>query len=296
MAVYIAIDIGGTDIKYGLMNEKAEILQKDKMPTEAEKGGSGILDKVLKIISKYENQAEGVCISSAGMVDTVKGRIFYAGPTIPNYAGTEFKKTVEDKFHLPCEIENDVNCAGLAEAKLGAARGCSSVLCLTVGTGIGGCFVLNGEVYHGHSGSSCEIGYMHMRGSSFEQLGATSVLRRRVAERKKLPGDQTETWSGRKIFEAAREGDPICREEIDSMCEVLGEGIANICYVLNPEIVVLGGGIMAQKDYLLPRIRKALDKALVSSIAENTKLAVAERGNDAGMTGALLHFLQKHEK
>ena len=185
---FITIDIGGTDIKYGLMEgETAHFLEKGKRPTEAWLGGTGIVEKVLEIILSLTSggeKADGVCISSAGMVDTGKGRIFYSGPNIPDYAGTEFKTIVEAKTGLPCEIENDVNCAGLSEAVLGAAKGRDSVLCLTVGTGIGGCFVWKGDVYHGHSGSGCEIGYMNLDGGQFERLGAMSVLLRRVAEQK----------------------------------------------------------------------------------------------------------------
>lgn len=313
MAQYIAIDVGGTAIKYGLADENCNILERHKTPTEAQGGGPVIVKKVMDIVSRYKDKADGVAISTAGMVDTEKGRIFYAGPTIPNYAGTEYKQIIEKTFSLPCEVENDVNCAGLAEALLGAGRGCESMLCLTVGTGIGGCFVLNGQVYHGHSGSGCEVGYMHMRGSSFEQLGATSVMTRSVSRRKLLESDPSaldglseeaaakkiranqRNWGGRDIFDAARCGDLICIDEIEKMCDVLGQGIANICYVLNPEIVILGGGVMAQKEYLYPRVRSAMDRYLVSSIAENTRLAMAERENDAGMTGAVLHFLQKQK-
>ena len=316
---FITIDIGGTDIKYGLMEGKTtRFLEKGKRPTEAWLGGTGIVEKVLEIISSLTSdgeKAEGVCISSAGMVDTGRGRIFYSGPNIPDYAGTEFKTIIEEKTGLPCEIENDVNCAGLSEAVLGAARGRDSVLCLTVGTGIGGCFVWKGDVYHGHSGSGCEIGYMNLEGGQFERLGAMSVLLRRVAEQKlqektdkdaadghAAGGDTTaldnvsRIWTGQHIFEAAREGDPICVSEIDRMCDILGKGIANICYVLNPEVVVLGGGVMAQKEYLYPRIRSALDRYLIPSIAQETELTMAQQGNDAGMIGAYLHFQKMQRK
>ena len=316
---FITIDIGGTDIKYGLMEGKtARFLEKGKRPTEAWLGGTGIVEKVLEIISSFTSggeKADGVCISSAGMVDTGRGRIFYSGPNIPDYAGTEFKTIIEEKTGLPCEIENDVNCAGLSEAVLGAARGRDSVLCLTVGTGIGGCFVWKGDVYHGHSGSGCEIGYMNLEGGQFERLGAMSVLLRRIAEQKlqektdrdtanedTAGGDKTalddvsRIWTGQHIFEAAREGDPICVSEIDRMCDILGKGIANICYVLNPEVVVLGGGVMAQKEYLYPRIRSALDRYLIPSIAQETELTMARQGNDAGMIGAYLHFQKMQRK
>ena len=123
-----------------------------------------------------EWKAEGICVSTAGMVDVEKGEIFYSGPLIPNYAGTKIKARMEAEFGLPCQVENDVNCAGLAEARSGAALGSSPALCLTIGTGIGGCILIGGRVFHGFSGSACEVGYMHMDGSDFQTLGAASIL------------------------------------------------------------------------------------------------------------------------
>ena len=187
MKKYVSIDIGGTAIKYGLVNEKGEILESSQMKTEAHKGGPSILEKAVKIVERYVQKENicGICISTAGMVDVEKGEIFYSAPLIPNYAGTKFKETMEAKFQIPCEVENDVNCAGLAEYASGAAMGSKVSLMLTIGTGIGGCMILNGEVYHGFSGSACEVGYMHMDGSDFQTLGAASILSKKVTEWKR---------------------------------------------------------------------------------------------------------------
>ena len=211
----------------------------------------------------------------------------YASPLIPNYAGIQYKKILEERFHIPCEVENDVNCAGLAENRSGAAKGAKIALVLTIGTGIGGCIVIDGKVFHGFSNSACEVGYMHMDDSDFQTLGAASILTKKVAEWK---GEQEDIWDGYHIFEEAKKGDELCNRAIDEMCDVLGKGIANICYVINPEIVVLGGGIMAQEEFLKDRIKAAMDKYLVSSIAKHTKLAFAKHQNDAGMLGAFYHF------
>lgn len=172
------------------------------MKTEAQKGGPAILDKVIGIVEALKEEADaGVCISTAGMVDIEKGEIFYSAPLIPNYIGTAFKKTVEERFGIPCEVENDVNCAGLAEYKAGAAAGSKAAVMLTIGTGIGGCILLNGEVFHGFSNSACEVGYMHMDDSDFQTLGAASILTKKVAAWKEEP---TENWSGYHIFEEAK--------------------------------------------------------------------------------------------
>lgn len=292
MKQYACIDIGGTEIKYGIIDENGMFLAKDKMPTEASKGGPCLLEKAVGIVRDYMKvwSLDGICVSTAGMVDVEKGEIFYAAPLIPDYAGTRIKARMEAEFNLPCEVENDVNCAGLAEATSGAAAGSSSALCLTVGTGIGGCILIGGSVYHGFSNSACEVGYMHMDGSDFQTLGAASILSRRVAD---AYGDPVEEWNGLRIFELAKTGDPVCIQAIDEMCDVLGKGIANICYVVNPQVVVLGGGIMAQEEYLRPRIETAMTKYMVSSIRSATTLAFAQHGNDAGMRGAYYHFRER---
>lgn len=314
MKSYILIDIGGTAIKYGLLNEEEHLFFKDKIPTEAWKGGNhiqhtvmGLAGKLLRHRQENYEQVAGIAISSAGMVDVKEGYIFHAGPTIPDFRGTQFKKPIEEAYGIPCEIENDVNCAGLAEYVAGAGKGTDSMVCLTIGTGIGGCAVIDGKILHGFTDSACEVGYMHMSGlsgsdssekasdssyvykDSFEGMGSASALIRRVAE---LKNEKPEKWDGVQIFSAAGLGDQECRHAIDEMCDILGKGIANICYVLNPEMVVLGGGIMAQKEILYPRIRKAMNRYLVPVIAEKTKLEMAQMGNDAGMIGAYYHFRQ----
>lgn len=294
MNTYICIDIGGTNIKHGVIDSAANFLVTGETPTEAHLGGPGIMDKVRTILERYlaTYQAAGVCISTAGMVDCTKGEIIYAGPTIPNYKGTAIKSIIESAYHIPCEVENDVNCAALAEHYAGAAKGSDSCLCLTIGTGIGGAIIIDGKIHHGHSYSGCEVGYMHMMGDHFQNLGASSILVKKVS---RLKGCSPDEIDGKIIFQKAQEGDKDCICAIDELADVLGMGIANICYILNPEVVVLGGGIMAQKDYLYDRIRTALDRYLLPFIAEKTRLEFAQNQNQAGMLGAWIHFHSIHK-
>lgn len=290
MKNYVCIDIGGTSIKYGIIREDGHFLVTRERPTLAlEGGGPGIMSKVREIVGSFleDYRPEGICISTAGMVDCERGRITYAAPLIPNYKGTEIKKTLEAEFKIPCEVENDVNCAGLAEYYAGAAKGSSVSVCLTVGTGIGGAVIIDGRVFHGFSGSACEIGYMHLPGGDFQDLGASSVLVKKAAGYKGLDPARI---NGKYIFESAERGDRDCIRAIAEMVEVLGMGIANICYVLNPEVVVLGGGIMAQKKYLEDKLCLSLKKYLLPSVAEKTRLAFAVNQNHAGMLGAYCHF------
>lgn len=295
MSTYLCFDIGGTNLKYALVNESAEIIQQWEQPTQAHLGGPFILQTVCDIIEqlKQENELVGVAISTAGMVDPNEGSIFYAGPQIPNYAGTQFKKVIEEKFALPCEVENDVNCAGLAEGISGAGKEAKISLCLTIGTGIGGCILLDKKVFHGFSNSACEVGYMHHGKVSFQDLASTTALVQRVSQ---LKQENISEWDGRKIFELAKSGDVQCEKAIQEMVNVLCEGISNICYVLNPQVVILGGGIMSQAEYLEPLFEKTLPEYLVSSILEKTTLTFATHQNNAGFLGAFYHFKQKHHE
>lgn len=295
MSRYVAIDIGGTSIKYGLIDDTETLVEGHEMPTEAHLGGPDIMAKVKDIVANYQTTEElsGICLSSAGMVDPDKGEIFYAGPQIPNYAGTQFKKELEATFNLPCEIENDVNCAGLAEVKSGSAQGSPVAVCLTIGTGIGGCLVIDGQVFHGYSNSACEVGYMHLTDGAFQDLASTTALVHYVAQQH---GDPVDQWNGLRVFTGATEGNTHCIAGIDRMVDYLAQGIANICFVANPQKVVLGGGIMAQEAILKPKLQSALKDYLVPSIAEKTELVFAQHLNTAGMFGAYYNFKNQQEK
>ena len=314
---YFALDIGGTKTKYALLGEKGEILSTYEKDTEAQKGGSFILENVKGEIhrvlaelkgnppegaqadtkgdakaertteAKTEPLLSGICISTAGMVDEIKGEIIHAGPQIPEYKGCKWKEEIERTFSIPCEVENDVKCAGLGEYSFGSGKGTSSMLCLTIGTGIGGSFILNGEVYHGTSHSAMEIGYMQIPGGMFQRMASTSALVKRVASRK---GETEELWNGKRIFEEVAKEDKICLEELDRLCDALSIGLSNLCYAFNPECIVLGGGIMEQKEILLPKIWGHLQEHLVPIVAENTRLLAASLGNRAGLLGAYVHF------
>lgn len=319
---YFALDIGGTKTKYALLGEKGEIISTYEKDTEAQRGGSFILENVkgeirrvlaelkgnppegaqadTKVDAKAERTTEaktepllsGICISTAGMVDEIKGEIIHAGPQIPEYKGCKWKEEIERTFSIPCEVENDVKCAGLGEYSFGSGKGTSSMLCLTIGTGIGGSFILNGEVYHGTSHSAMEIGYMQIPGGMFQRMASTSALVKRVASRK---GEPEELWNGKRIFEEVAKEDKICLEELDRLCDALSIGLSNLCYAFNPECIVLGGGIMEQKDILLPKIWGHLQEHLVPIVAENTRLLAASLGNRAGLLGAYVHFQNRQK-
>ncbi|SKC54499.1 Sugar kinase of the NBD/HSP70 family, may contain an N-terminal HTH domain [[Eubacterium] yurii] len=293
MKKYICIDIGGTAIKYGIINEEGEFIDKQNIPSNAQKGGAHLITVVKDIISSYltkHDNIAGVAMSTAGMVDTQKGEIVYAGKQIPDYIGTNWKKIIRDDFSLPCEIDNDVNCAGLAEAVSGSGKDRDFVLCLTIGTGIGACFTQAQKIYHGHSYSAFEVGYMKLPGGDFQDLASTTAL---IENFRQKTGDNTSNVNGKIIFELAKKGDENAISSIDEMVDNLCMGIANLCYAVNPNIVVLGGGIMAQRDYLLEKIRKSMQKFLLKNICDKTIFETAYYNNDAGMLGAYYNFIQK---
>lgn len=294
MKKFICIDIGGTSIKYGILRETGIIIEKGNMDTDALKeGGQGIFEKIKYIISKYlkNYEVEGICISTAGMVDPKDGKILFAlEHLIPGYTGMEIKKEVEKEFNIRCEVENDVNCAGLGEMWLGAGKGAFSSVCLTIGTGIGGCIIINNELINGFSNSAGEIGYMKINGEDFQNVASTTSLVKRVARLKNIA---EENINGKMIFDMAKNKDQDCLKEIDYMIKSLAIGIANLSYIINPEVIILGGGIMAQEQFLKPKIEEALRKELIKTIYENTRIEFAKRQNDAGMIGALYNFLNK---
>lgn len=293
MNKFICIDIGGTAIKYGVVQSDGMIVKAQETPTHANKGGKALAQKVRGLAAECREEypeVKGVAISSAGMVDTDNASILYASDAIPEYAGICFRDELAS-LNLTVEVENDVNCAGLSEYASGSAKGAGSALVLTIGTGIGGCFIDHGRLLHGNTYSACEVGYMPLYGEHFQKLAATSAMTANVAKRKEEP---IEEWNGRKIFELAAAGDKICQEEIERMCTYLGQGIAAICYILNPEVVVLGGGIMAQDKILRPMIEKSFTQASIPLISESTRIEFASHQNAAGMQGALVHFLNSH--
>lgn len=296
MKKYITIDIGGTAIKYGIIDQNEEFIHTDDKNTDAHKGGKHIANTVCEIISTYlesYKDIQGVCISTAGMVDTKKGSIIYSGKQIPDYIGINWKEIIKEKFNLKASVENDVNCAGLSEAISGAGKDKKIVLCLTIGTGIGACMVEDGEVYHGNSYSGFEVGYLKLKDGDFQDIASTTAL---VENVKNIKKDYKEEINGKIIFEWIKQNDEEVIKQMDKLIDNICIGIANICYTVNPSIVILGGGIMEQKDYLLPRIKQTMKNHLIELIYKNTEFDCAHHKNKAGMLGAYYNYINEYGK
>ena len=293
--MYICIDIGGTAIKYGVADTDGHFLTRSSVPTEAKGyGGSGIACKVSAIVREAQqtHTITGVAISTAGMVDAAAGRIVYALPeAIPDYTGTDWKALIHGTFGLPASVENDVNCAALGELWKGAGRGCSSLFAMTVGTSIGGCLIVDGRVIHGASMSAGEIAYMRVPGGRLHERCSATSLVASVCRTKGLPAGSID---GHAVFDLLRKGDLAVAEEVAELIDALADAITNVISVANPERIVLGGGIMAQEEVLRPPLEEALKHRLPPIVYEATTISFAATQNDAGMLGALYHFLQEH--
>lgn len=297
MKYYVTLDIGGTAIKYGLADAEGHFLEKRSRPTLArEDGGMGIVHKAAAIVQAYQQGYDiaGIAVATAGIVrPDADGEIIFAGEeSFPGYSGIKFGQLLREACGVPCVVENDVNAAALGEYWQGAAQGAGSAFVMTVGTGVGGCFILDGRIWHGASFSAGEAGFMRVHGDHriFEELAsARAMLLEAAASHNMSPAE----LSGETVFQWALGGDADAVLAIEHMVDNLSEGLATVCCLLNPAVIVLGGGIMAQQDYLRPRILQRLEELVVPAMRINTQLTFAQLGNDAGMIGALYRLLQQ---
>lgn len=282
----LTFDIGGTNIKYGLCNEKFELSDLHTIPTEASKGGQYIIEKVIDIIETYSD-IDRVAISTAGQVDSENGIVVYATGNIPYYTGMMVKKTIENKTGITTYVENDVNAAALGEAKFGAGVGKSDFICLTYGTGIGGAIYLNDKLYKGSASSAAEFGHMitHAGGiectcggkGCYERYASTRALIEAV---NKVSDDPLNAFT---IFEKKNMNTPKIRAVVDNWIDEMIIGLINLIYIFNPPLVILGGGIM-NEDYVIDLIDRKIYKQLMENFT-NVNIVRSKLGNTAGMLG-----------
>jgi glucokinase-like ROK family protein len=283
----LTFDIGGTNIKYGVCNEKFEFIEKHKTPTDAQKGGQVLIEKIIDIIESYDN-IDRIAVSTAGQVDSKNGIVVYSTGNIPYYTGMMVKKLIENKTGIPTFVENDVNAAALGEAKFGAAKGCSDFVCLTYGTGIGGAIYLNNELYKGSGSSAGELGHMivHAGGKQctcggegcYECYASANALINAV---NKVSNEHLDAF---QIFEKENFEKPEIRSEIDKWIDEIIIGLINIIYTFNPPLIVLGGGIM-NEGYIIDLIDRKIYNRLMDNF-RNVNIVRSTLGNDAGMLGA----------
>lgn len=294
MKKIIGIDIGGTTIKADVYDDMGNSLR-DYREVDShinyENQSNAILEQVCQLVGEFQasHDIDGIGISSAGVVDSQKGDIVYAGYTIPGYIGTNFTETVKKLFHLPIAVENDVNCAALGEAWLGNAKGLSNVVMITVGTGIGGSVILDGHIVTGHHFTAGEVGYLPIKGQDWQNLASTTALVKLYEEKS---GKKKQT--GRSFFTDIEKSDPIANDTLDIFIDHLTDGILTISYLLNPDALILGGGIFTEPALLLSKIQNSLDSKVQDSIFLPKYIVAASLGNAAGRIGAVKHFINQH--
>ena len=287
----LAIDIGGTMIKYGLVSSDGKILSTDKIKTESSKGLNNILNKIDNIFKRCkENNPAGIAVSGTGQINGMIGKVIGGNPIIPNWIGTNLVKILEEKYNLPIVLENDVNCVALGEKWIGAGKDLSNFICLTIGTGIGGGIILNNQLFRGENFVAGEFGHILIKKGEFEQFASTTALIRLVKER------TGKTLNGKEIFDLEKKEIVEYQEVISEWIENLTDGLSSIVYSFNPANMILGGGVIGQGEPLINRIKDSLFKKIGPQFKEKLNIIQAKLGNNAGMIGASYLLLEKFNK
>lgn len=291
----LAIDIGGTAIKYGVVNADFTVEQSFEIPTEANLGGPHLMHKIMTIVGEYAKDVCCVGISTAGQVNSELGKIIFASENIPNYTGIEITKTIQKKFNLPVRVENDVNAAATAEAIFGAGKGFSDFLCLTYGTGVGGAMWINNKIYTGDHFSAGEFGHIvtHTGGKKctcgnngcYEMYASTRALVNAVREA------TGRTLTGREIFSPENFNNITIHAVIDNWIDEIIGGLTTLIFIFNPPCIILGGGIM-NEDYIISEIERRIHMRPIHSF-RSVQIKKAAMKNQAGMLGAA--YLAKRE-
>lgn len=288
MSYYITIDIGGTFIKYGLLNEAEQIVHANKTRTPINQD-QAIVKKVSKIVEDFFEKfaIKGIGISTAGIVNRSKGEIIYAGPTILDYKGTNFKDALR-KFQVPVSVANDVDCALLGEMWRANIPPYEATYCLTLGTGIGGAF-FHGSLQSGSHLQGNSIGYLlydPYTKTNYEMRAATTALNREITNGFG-PGLSTIAF-----FERAKAGERKAVTILNNWAKEVAAGIAQIILLIDPKRIIIGGGISAQGDFLLQYIRQHVEDFLPENLLQ-TELVIAKEQNNASLYGAVYPFFKK---
>lgn len=292
MKEYIAFDIGGTQIKYGIISEAGRVLKCKTVATEIHLGGEQIIQKLILLSKKLMNEhtIAGIGISTAGIVDINKGIVTGGADHIPGYSTIPIIDRLQEILKVPVSIDNDVNCAAFGEKWNGSVREKKNFIMLTIGTGVGGAIFIDGELYRGHSFSAGEWGNMLIEGKTFEEVASISGLIRLV---RKYKGKGE--WNGRTIFELYDKGDREVAQAVGIFFKHLAIGISNLAYIFNPETIIIGGGITDRGNEFLKEVKEEISKYLNQEIYNNCEIELAQNGNCAGMIGAIYHLLHHHK-
>lgn len=307
MSNAIGIDVGGTKVLGGVVTDSGEILATARRDTPRE-GGRALTEAIANVATELSQKhtVDSIGISAAGFISSDR-QTMLATPNISNWNGVNLVNELTEILHKKVVLENDANAAAWGEFKFGAGRGRNDLMMLTLGTGVGGGLILDGNVFRGAFGIGAELGHMRLipdgqlcgcgirgcleqyaSGSALmrharEAIDASPFLSRNLLER----GDGTiEGLKGQHITDAARDGDPVAIAAFNTMANYLGAGIASLCAVIDPSCIVLGGGVIdAGELFLTPTREAALRLIPFSGKHPYPEIVAAELGNHAGLVG-----------
>jgi len=301
---YLGVDIGGTFIKLGIVDDAGDVRMRREIPIDRS-GNETVMETLMRGIDALIEDSgldvsafEGIGVSAAGCIDTNKGCVAENGGNIPDWSFTSVTGPLSERYGIKATIANDGNCVALAEAWIGAAKGIRDVICVVLGTGVGGGIVSGGRLIEGAHGFGGEIGHFPthadilMTGegkwsSHYETFASTGALVRRAQAAGK-------GWSnGREIFELAASGDVGALEILDGWTDEIAAGITGLVHVFDPLVVLIGGGVSAQEDLLIKPVRAKVLKTVTPDMAAELQVKAAALGNSAGMVGAVKYFIDR---
>lgn len=303
---YLAIDIGGTSVKLGVVDETGAVLAKAEESVSFDGYETPILTTVLKAAKTFVD-AQGLSpasfvgagVSATGQIDSRAGTVVGTCGNVPHYIGSPIKAELEALFGLPVTVANDANCMCLGEVWVGGAKGYTDVIGVTLGTGVGGGILTGGRLLEGARGLGGEIGHYRLHAldgvpctcgavGCWERYAATTALVR--AAKEKNP-DWTD---GRAIFAAAEAGDETVLALLDHWTDEIAQGLAGMVHIFNPQLILIGGGVSAQQKLLIDPIAAKVKASVMPAFAEGLEVRAAQLHNDAGMVGAVYYFRQCH--
>lgn len=308
----VGIDIGGMTIKIGLVNDTYEIVDKKVIPTESDVKTAGQVAQAMAEAVKALLQENGLCetdceglgIACPGTSDPQEGVVVYSNNIV--WENVPLIGLMQKELNIPMALANDADAAALGEVLAGAASGKENALLLTLGTGVGGGVIINKKIFAGPLRGGCELGHtvIHMGGrpctcgrkGCLETYASATALMQGAREKaaeypqsllNRLCEAQGGKMDGRIIFEAHRQGDQAAIQVVDEYENALCEGIANFINIFRPEVVILGGGVSAQKEYLTDALQDKVNKMCFGgSLGEVPQITTSVLGNDAGIIGA----------
>lgn len=285
----VAFDVGGTKTLIALIDHEGKILFKEKHPTPKESSdrlGKFITERALGFLDSHgveKDSVLGVGIGVAGTIDTKKGEVI-TSPHLP-LAGTPLKQMIQDASGLPVYVDNDATLAALGESRFGAASGVRNMVMLTIGTGIGGGIIINGEVYRGATGGAGEIGHMIIDlNGPLDDCGVRGCLE--VLAAGDAIGAAAGNKTGEEVYEAARNGDKQAVEILTKIGGFLGAGLVNLVNIFDPEMIVLGGGVMLTDEIMREEATRIVKKTALRPNRDDVRIVVSDLGENATLLGA----------